>query len=141
MEMLYKEVLYEYVTYQYNILNSFFRQYTNLQDSKFLLDYPKNGYIEVNKLKWHFVKHGLGIRFTRCDEKPFLVVDIHDFFGCFSVLDEWRLSQYLQSYGFDFTKEYIDSFLIKMSLDRVLVDFKKNKYKLVCLNKTHIMRG
>jgi hypothetical protein len=53
----------------------------------------------MNGENWDFVKHGVGLRFTRSNPTPHLVIDIYKCFDDPRIVDEYRLAQYLQSTG------------------------------------------
>lgn len=87
----------EFIDLQSAIVSAFKRKFTHLSDWRFLIDFPKDGSIEVNGIEWTFHKHGSGLLFQRASDG--LTIDVHRNLDRPEYIDAWRLEQYFLSLG------------------------------------------
>jgi hypothetical protein len=64
------------------------------KDTQWLLDFPKNGYIQINSDVWNFTRHGAGIIFFMNGSNTNEIIDAHNNIGCPELVNTWRLSKY-----------------------------------------------
>lgn len=81
---------------QNDLAEAFFKNFPDVTDMEWLLDFPKNGCIHLNGGTWDFSKHGKGIRFVKNDADDNKIVDINSHIHSPDLVDTWRLSQYLK---------------------------------------------
>jgi hypothetical protein len=105
------DCLSELVKFQEKILDAFAKEFPNLSDHIFLTDYPTRGQLAVDTELWKFQRHGKGVCFRRERPLPAFVVDIHTAIRDPSVVDEWRLLEFLESKGEPVGKSEIQSSL------------------------------
>jgi hypothetical protein len=97
-------------------------------DFEWLLDFPKKGRLVVGGSEWGFEKHGAGLRFTRQNPEPQIVVDAHEYFGDPRIVDGWRLSQFLQSIGCDVDDKRAEVLLQQLYAKGGLTKFSPQRY-------------
>jgi hypothetical protein len=66
-------------------------------DDRFLIGLIPSGSLSHGGHTWQFVKHGAGVQFTRAEDGT--VIDAHQHFHSPEVVDEWRMSLFLESIG------------------------------------------
>jgi hypothetical protein len=119
MIVLYDEIK-KFVGYQKVLWNEFFLHNPELKDFIRLLDFPRNGYLEIDNEVWRFHKHGSGISFEREGNDPKLIVDMARFVNQPEIFNGWRLSIYLNSINYYIDDSDLDNKLKKMELDKVI---------------------
>lgn len=95
-----KDFISQFITLQNQLINKFREGFPEIKDLEYLLDCPRNGYIETLGEKWYVQRHGAGICFK--GEQSGKVIDVHK--GIFSYenhVNSWGLLQYLESIGID----------------------------------------
>jgi hypothetical protein len=120
----------QYGNLQRQLVAEFLRVYPGLRDSKWLLDFPKNGAVEINNEHWKFVKHGAGLRFVRSSAEPYLVVDVHKDIGKPGAIDKWRLIHFFESCGKRVAEDQLSPLLMEMCLKGLLTDQGDGEYLL-----------
>ena len=120
-----------FVELQCRLVPAFSRLYPNAKDIKWLLDFPKSGYVFVDSDQWRFVRHGTGLRFERITCEPHWVVDIHQCVSEPKVIDEWRLLQFFESCGKCMDKLQVQSLLNDMSSQGYLLGKGGGQYLLI----------
>lgn len=123
------------VDLQRSLVVEFFNIYPSLKDFDLLLDFPKTGEIKLENTLWNFIKHGKGLKFIRKEPKPNIIIDVHINILDPCIVDEWRLSQYLESLGYDLQKYNMRAILDEMVMFEVLESMQlyyrfKNKENL-----------
>ncbi len=90
------QLINEFILLRNNLQQKFLQSFSHIQDLQYLSDCPRQGAIEIERQKWYFQRHGIGISFT--EEKSGKTIDIHQ--GICSQqdkLDYWELVQYFDS--------------------------------------------
>lgn len=90
------KLLLDYVKTQEQLIKTLRTNYEKITDWEYLLDCPKNGYLNALEEKWKFEKHGKGICFI--SQTSGKVIDVHIHLATQpKLLDIWRLIQYFES--------------------------------------------
>ncbi|YCH21810.1 hypothetical protein M1D96_22420 [Pseudomonas sp. D1-3] len=110
-----ERVIRDYVELQSSLLGAFNVSYPEASDYRWLLDFPKAGSIVVGNDVWVFKKHGAGLKFSRKTSEPCLVVDVHQAVDKGYLFDEWRVLQFLESYGHVMSLEKLKSEIALLS--------------------------
>jgi uncharacterized protein DUF6896 len=118
------------VAFQESLLNAFRAAYREAKDYEWLLDFPLSGELMVEGVRWDFIKHGAGVRFVRRGFEPHVVLDLHRHFGHPRVIDQWRMSQFIESLGNPLTKERVAELLEEMCKAGDLIHLGNGEYRL-----------
>jgi len=130
--MMRELILYieEYILIQCALLQAFKSKFTNLEDWKWLLDFPRSGEVSIEGESWTFKKHGAGLMFSSSDG---IVVDAHDMLENEEVIDAWRLEQFIESKSkadSNITYEQLKNMMSQLVADEKLEDLGGDKYRL-----------
>lgn len=126
-----KSYLTDFIKYQQSLSKKFIDNFPETTNSNWLLDAPKNGEIDCCGEKWNFLKHGIGISFSRVIPIPNVIIDVHNHFGESLLIDEWRFSQFLESIGCEKTKEEIIDFFHQMESFGIIKKYSENNYLFI----------
>lgn len=84
-----------FILVQTALMTTFLETYPDCKDFKFLLDFPKKGYISLDGIKWKFIKHGLGFLFI--SEVDGQEVDVRREINTLDAFDLNRIEQYFET--------------------------------------------
>lgn len=86
----------EFISLQVLLLTAFREKFPSSKDWENLFDFPRHGQIKTSEGVWAFFLHGCGLTFVDIEG---VVIDAHDMIFDYSVIDAWRLLQFLESVG------------------------------------------
>lgn len=112
---------------QSDLAEAFFKSFPDVTDMEWLLDFPKNGCIQINGDKWIFTKHGKGIRFVKNNANDSKIVDINSHIYSPELVDIWRLSQYFKHCNEKQIKNILDEMTSHGTLEKVSEKFYRLK--------------
>lgn len=121
-------VIVDFIEIQKQLVSAFIQEHIQNNQSNFLINCPKSGYLNVLNYKWYFQRHGNGVCFSEHESGQ--VVDVHVKMVEYpDAFDAWRLSQYFESveierltYKIDVIEEVDEENVIENLLKRLLED-------------------
>jgi hypothetical protein len=131
--------IFDFVALQCQLTTEFLKQYPTSKDFIYLLDFPKNGIINVDGEPWKFFRHGIGVQFSRKRSGSRAIVNIHQYFGQPKVIDVWRLLEFFDPRMKDATKNRIILLLDEMCSKGYLIDQKNETYLLDSVVTKHVL--
>lgn len=124
-----KDEIIRFFLLQNELVKALFKAYPMAKDIEWLLDFPKNGCVNINGDVWNFSKHGKGIRFFMEGSHVVKVVDVHNNINRPELVDTWRLSQYFSFDDESQLKAFLNNMVISGELEKIsdkLYRLKKN---------------
>ncbi|MVF14714.1 hypothetical protein FT643_21485 [Ketobacter sp. MCCC 1A13808] len=106
------KLIHQLICYQVALISAFAALHPGLKDWQFLLDFPKTGEIEIGGQIWMFNKHGVGLLFRNVSTGE--IIDVHKYVDNTEIFDSWRLEQFLDSIGVDYSEYDLADCLAKL---------------------------
>lgn len=91
--------LASFVALQRRLLECLRRSHPAYFADELLLGAPRRSELDLDGDAWDVLKHGTGVRLTRREREPNVVVDVHAELGVVDRIDAWRLMQFVESIG------------------------------------------
>ena len=113
---------------QNELVEALFKAYPMAKDTKWLLDFPKSGRVQINDDVWSFSKHGAGIKFFMDGVNASKIVDVHNNISCPELADTWRLSQYLSLDDESQLRVFLNNMVLSGELEKVSDKLYRLKY-------------